>query len=225
MAITNLDEESSKKLKRGALQKPWQTENNSHHAWRCSSTMESTKNLSKPWRWNTHRIRLIRTGTQMERLKDGLHKLPTRPEFRYSIFFRKFEFKPVSRPIISRCEGSTESISTFRDTVLQPVKWYMKCFIYWTADLKSSELWSSQLWTQFKKLRIEAWKNQDFNGVWTRDLAIPVRHSNQLSYEATDVGSWSFVSSNEPVKNRCEVIYEMFHILNCGFEKDNPLQI
>ena len=42
----------------------------------------------------------------------------------------------------------------------------------------SSELWSSQLWTQFKQLRIEAWKSQDFNGVWTRDLAIPVRRSN-----------------------------------------------
>ena len=27
------------------------------------------------------------------------------------------------------------------------VKWYMKCFIYWTADLKSSKLWSSQLWS------------------------------------------------------------------------------
>ena len=61
---------------------------------------------------------------------------------------------------------------------------------------------------QFKQLRIEAWKSQDFNGVWTRDLTIPVRCSNQLSYEATDVGSWSFVSSNEPVKNGCEVIYE-----------------
>ena len=40
----------------------------------------------------------------------------------------------------------------------------------------------------FKQLRIEAWKSQDFNGVWTRDLAIPVRRSNQLSHEATDVG-------------------------------------
>ena len=30
---------------------------------------------------------------------------------------------------------------------------------------------------------------QDFNG-FNRDLAIPVRCSNQLSYEATDVGSW-----------------------------------
>ena len=29
-------------------------------------------------------------------------------------------------------------------------------------------------------------KNQDFNGIWTRDLAIPVRRSNQLSYEAID---------------------------------------
>ena len=49
--------------------------------------------------------------------------------------------------------------------------------------MKSSKLWSSQ----FKQLRIEAWKSQDFNGVWTRDLAIPVRSSNQVSYEATDV--------------------------------------
>ena len=64
---------------------------------------------------------------------------------------------------------------------------------------------------QFKQLRIEPWKSQDFNGVWTRDLTIPVRRSNQLSYEATDVGSWSCVSSNEPVKNGCEVIYEMFN--------------
>ena len=75
---------------------------------------------------------------------------------------------------------------------------------------KSSKLWSSQLWTQFKQLRIEAWKSQDFNGIWTRDLAIPVRRSNQLIYEATDVGSWSFVSSNEPVKNGCELIYDLW---------------
>ena len=36
---------------------------------------------------------------------------------------------------------------------------------------------------------IEAWKIQDFNGLWTHDLAMPVRRSNQLSYEATDVGA------------------------------------
>ena len=105
----------------------------------------------------------------------------------------------------------------------EPVKNGCEVIIIWNVSyielriLKSSKLWSSQLWTQFKQLCIEAWKSQDCNGVWTLDLAIPVRRSNQLSYEATDVGSWSFVSSNEPVKNGCEVIYEMFHILNCGF--------
>ena len=26
------------------------------------------------------------------------------------------------------------------------------------------------------------------------------------------------MSSNEPVKNGCELIHEMFHILNCEFE-------
>ena len=81
----------------------------------------------------------------------------------------------------------------------------------------SSKPWSSQFWTQFKQMRTEALKSQDFNGVWTHDLAITVRRSNQLSYEATDVGSWSFVSSNEPVKNECEVIYDMFHIFKLFF--------
>ena len=81
------------------------------------------------------------------------------------------------------------------------VKWYMKCFVYSTGDLKSSTLWSSQLWTQFKQLRIEAWKSKYFNRVWHCDLTIPVWCSNQLSYEATHIGSWTFVSSNEPVRN------------------------
>ena len=40
---------------------------------------------------------------------------------------------------------------------------------------------------------LEPLKSQDFNRVWTLDLAIVVRRSNQLSYEATDIGSWSFV--------------------------------
>ena len=29
----------------------------------------------------------------------------------------------------------------------------------------------------------------------------PTRHSNQMNYEATDVGSLSFVGSNVPVRN------------------------
>ena len=28
--------------------------------------------------------------------------------------------------------------------------------------------------------------------------------------------SWSFVGCIVPVRNECEVIYEIFHILNCG---------
>ena len=65
----------------------------------------------------------------------------------------------------------------------------------------------------------EAWKIQDFNGVWTRDLAIPVRRSNQLSYEATDVGSWSFVGSNDPVRNESMMngIWNESY-MNCGYE-------
>ena len=60
--------------------------------------------------------------------------------------------------------------------------------------------WSSQ-WMQFMQLRKEAWKKiQDFNGVWTRDLAITGAMLYQLSYEATDVGSRSIVGSYVPVK-------------------------
>ena len=67
------------------------------------------------------------------------------------------------------------------------LKLYMKYFIYWTVDVTSSKLLSSQLWTQFYGIAyIGARKIQDFNVVWTRDIAMPVRRSNQLSYEATD---------------------------------------
>ena len=49
--------------------------------------------------------------------------------------------------------------------------------------------WSSQ-WTQFMQLRIEAWKKiQDFNGVWTRDLAIPVRCSTNWAIKPLTLGA------------------------------------
>ena len=34
------------------------------------------------------------------------------------------------------------------------LKLYVKYFKYWTADVKSSKLWSSQLWKQFMQLHI-----------------------------------------------------------------------
>ena len=78
-------------------------------------------------------------------------------------------------------------------------------------DDLSSKLWSSQLWTWFMQLRIDAWKIQDLYEVWTRDLTIPVRCSNQLSYEATDVGSWSFFFE---VLN-FSGFYTQLHKINC----------
>ena len=32
------------------------------------------------------------------------------------------------------------------------LKWYMTYFLYWAADVKSNELWFSELWTQFFRL-------------------------------------------------------------------------
>ena len=84
------------------------------------------------------------------------------------------------------------------------------------------KLWSSQLWTQFWQLHREAWNIQDFTGIWPRDLVIPVRRSNQLSYRANDVGSWWFVRSNRVMNanewNDIHEFYEMNHILNCRYE-------
>ena len=93
------------------------------------------------------------------------------------------------------------------------MKWYMKWIIYELRIWNQVKLWSSQLWAQFLQLRREAWKIQDFNGVWTRDVAIPVRRSNQLSYEASDVGSWSFVGSNGPVRNESMMKWYMKWII------------
>ena len=57
--------------------------------------------------------------------------------------------------MVSCSAGCISSCTCSAVDSLHVVKWYMKCFMYWTADLKSSKLWSSQLWAQFKQLRIE----------------------------------------------------------------------
>ena len=65
----------------------------------------------------------------------------------------------------------------------------------------SDEECSSQLWTQFMQLRKEPEKKvRDFNGIWIRDVSMPVRRSNQLSYETTNVERWSIMGSYVPVK-------------------------
>ena len=73
----------------------------------------------------------------------------------------------------------------------------------------------SQWWAQIS-IASRSLKNfQDFNGILTRDLAIPVRCSNQLSYEATDVGSWSLLSSQLPVISNYEWKIYMKYIIYC----------
>ena len=57
----------------------------------------------------------------------------------------------------------------------------MKWIIYevkWSNDPRSYE-------RNFSNCVEKAEKIQDFNGVWTRDLAMPVRRFNQLGYEGT----------------------------------------
>ena len=70
----------------------------------------------------------------------------------------------------------------------------------WTADMKSNEEWSSQLWSQFLQLRKEAWKKnsglQRGLNPWPRDTGATLY---QLSYEATDVGSRWILGSYVPV--------------------------
>ena len=69
------------------------------------------------------------------------------------------------------------------------------------------------------QLRKEAWKKiQDFNGVWTCDLAITGVMLYQLSYEATDVGSRSMVGSYVPVKEMSVNDLWKKSYMNCGSE-------
>ena len=69
------------------------------------------------------------------------------------------------------------------------------------------------------QLRKDAWKKiQDFNGVWTRDLAITGAMLYQLSYEATDVGSRSIVGSYVPVKEISVNDIWNKSYMNCGIE-------
>ena len=63
----------------------------------------------------------------------------------------------------------------------------------WTAEMKWK--WRndrrSERYLRNCVKKLEKKKNQDFNGVWTYDLAITDAMLYQLSYEAPDVGSRS----------------------------------
>ena len=111
------------------------------------------------------------------------------------------------------CERKKRSgVSSLRE-------WSKRAHVLWGISYNqqiSSQLWSWQLWMQ-----LEAWKSQDFNGVWTHDLVILVRRSKQLSYEASDCGfiaqlvrashRYCEVTGSNPV----EVLSSIRNCLNC----------
>ena len=124
-----------------------------------------------------------------------------------------------TRPTISHEEPS--SCAMRRTSSCEMVPGFNETLSSKSELKESNKLWSSQLWKQYLQLRMEACKIQDYNRVWTADLTIPVRRSNQLTYEATDVRSWSFVGSNQPMRKagmNDEIIYEIwpkrFDIIN-----------
>ena len=73
--------------------------------------------------------------------------------------------------------------------------------------------WSLQ-WTQFMQLRKWSLKNkiiQDFNGVWTRDLAIPVRCSINWAMKPLTLGAGQLWVHMFPWKKWVLMIYEINH--------------
>ena len=82
----------------------------------------------------------------------------------------------------------------------------MQSFVCNTKE-QSIKLWSSELWTQFKQLRVEAGKSQDFNGVWTRDFAYlisksAVQYMKHFIYHFTLRGKLSWIYKYNPAWRR-----------------------
>ena len=100
----------------------------------------------------------------------------------------------------------------YRPRFVTLMKWYMKWIIYELRIWNQVKLWSSQLWTQFSQLRREAWKIQDFNGVWTRSFHTGIARSRVQ----TPLKSWIFQASLRNCENcvhNCEDhSFTWFHI-------------
>ena len=107
----------------------------------------------------------------------------------------------------SRSESGFLTKCSFGLLLIKPSGW--RPFNWWTNHRAAILIRSASLGS----LENNTMQIQDFNGIWTRDLAIPVRRSNQLSYEATDVGSWSIVGSNFPVRNESTMKWYMNWII------------
>ena len=79
--------------------------------------------------------------------------------------------------------------------------------------MDESEEWSSQLISNLSNWKEEAWKNQGFNGIRTRDLRDTAAMLYQLSYKATHWERGQFVEFIFPVRSEMMwTIYEILHI-------------
>ena len=76
--------------------------------------------------------------------------------------------------------------------------------------MKSSEAMILSYEHKFSNFLEKPKKFVYFNGVWTHDIAMSVRHCNQLNYEAPDFGSRSFVGLYVPLMN--ESMNKISHI-------------
>ena len=87
-------------------------------------------------------------------------------------------------------------------------------------NLLASQRWNDHIWNCGYEIKWSYDPRSYERKFWTRDLAIPVWHSNQLSYEATEVGSWSFVGSNVPVRDESTMKWYMKWIIygTAGFK-------
>ena len=81
-----------------------------------------------------------------------------------------------------------------------------------SAEMKSSEEWSSQLWTWFMQLCKKPEKKiQDFNGIWTFDLAILVWFSKQThNWPAPNISDWCWKIMEEILKKFVWVVSEIY---------------
>ena len=95
--------------------------------------------------------------------------------------------------------------------ILKAMKWFMK-WIKWTADMKSSEAMIFAVTNAIFTIAQRSLKNSGLQrglNPWPRDSGATL----QLSYEATDVGSWSFVGSNVPWRNESMMKWYMKWII------------
>ena len=101
--------------------------------------------------------------------------------------------------------------------------------LHWVYDINTqkhpsntiteSEAWSSPQILQ-SNWKEEAWKNQGFNGIRTRNLRVTGALLYQLSYEATHWERGQFIEFLSPVRSEMMLnIYEIIHFWTAAVDE------